>query len=624
MVVAVKERLRLLHMLSHAGPALVSAIIALIVVASLIPAATAVALAHLISRVDAARAADLTTVTAAPLLLFAGVLLVGHVLDAVREPLFFLARARMDGAHRSDVARLAATSHTIAALERPDVQALIREARADPDNWTERTPGAGALGQLGVLGRTSTVVSTSAVLAAYAWWLIPLIALPALVFQQLNRRAGVRWYRTWRRGIGEGLRAGVWSDAVVSPGVGKELRVFGLSEWAVGRAAHHVRLMFQPVWNLGGRMMAAQWRQLLLVLVPLGIAYPVVVAAAVRGDTSLGVATAVLSAGFAVYRVFGGDPRDIIGGVACVKAYDRLRDELAAPAPAPEPGPTAADTARQPDRPQPPLIRFEGIGFTYPGAHRRVLDGLDLEIRPGELLAIVGLNGAGKSTLIKLLAGLYEPTAGRITADGVDIADIGPVRWRRRIAIVFQDFVRYHLSAADNVALGGAGPDGPGTPAPDRNALDQAAQDAGFDQVLAGLPDGWDTPLARSRTGGVDLSGGQWQQLVLTRALYTVRAGAQVLVLDEPTAHLDVRTEFDVFQRLAARTGGASVVLISHRLSTVRQADRIVLLGDGRIVETGTHDELMASGGRYAEMFTVQADRFNRGYDDRIEEDELI
>jgi ATP-binding cassette subfamily B protein len=130
--------------------------------------------------------------------------------------------------------------------------------------------------------------------------------------------------------------------------------------------------------------------------------------------------------------------------------------------------------------------------------------------------------------------------------------------------------------------------------------------------------------LARSRANGVDLSGGQWQQLVLARALYTIRAGAQVLVLDEPTAHLDVRTEFDVFQRLSAHKGNASVVLISHRLSTVRQADRIVLLGDGRIVEAGTHDELMAQRGRYAEMFTIQADRFNRGYDDRIEENELI
>jgi ATP-binding cassette subfamily B protein len=141
--------------------------------------------------------------------------------------------------------------------------------------------------------------------------------------------------------------------------------------------------------------------------------------------------------------------------------------------------------------------------------------------------------------------------------------------------------------------------------------------------VVEGLPDGWKTPLARTRTGGVDLSGGQWQQVALARALYAMRTGAQVLVLDEPTAHLDVRTERDVFARLAAHRGDASVVLISHRLSTVRQVDRIVLINEGRVAESGTHDELVAAGGQYAAMFAVQAQRFQRGYDDRLEEGDI-
>ena len=257
------------------------------------------------------------------------------------------------------------------------------------------------------------------------------------------------------------------------------------------------------------------------------------------------------------------------------------------------------------------------LGKSYPNGHR-VFSDLSFALKPRDRLALLGRNGQGKSTLIKMLAGLYEPDRGRITADGVDIATLGPVAWRRRIAVVFQDFVRYHLSAADNVALGNAA-----VPV-DRAAVRAAARDAGLTEVLDRLPDGWDTPLARTRTGGVDLSGGQWQQVVLARALYAVRTGARLLVLDEPTAHLDVRTEFEVFERLAAHKGDASVVLISHRLSTVRQADRIVLLEGGRVVESGTHERLMAAGGRYAEMFTIQADRFNRGYDDRIEEDELI
>jgi ABC-type multidrug transport system fused ATPase/permease subunit len=609
---AVRERLRLLVTLRAAGPVALFAVVTLIVVASLVPAATAVTVGVLIDRVTGSPTDTLLALAVAPLVAFGVVLLVGHAVDAARGPLYYLVGARVDGAHRAAVARLAATSPTIGALERPDVQSLIREARADPDNWTERTPSAGALSLLGFLGRVLTLVSSGLVLAAYSWWLVPLLVVAATFVQQRNRNAGIRWYHAWRRGLPEGMRSWVWSSAVYSPAEGKELRIFGLAELAGERSASHLRAMYGPVWALGGRIMARGWQQFLLVLVPLSVAFLAVGLAAAHGRVSVGIATAVLSAGPAVYRAAATDPRDVIGGLACVRAFTQLRAELGGTATRP------AGAAAAPAGPGPALVRFEGIGFTYPGAERRVLDGLDLEIRPGELLAIVGLNGAGKSTLIKLLAGLYEPTSGRITADGVDIAAIGPDAWRRRIAVVFQDFVRYHLSAADNVALGNA------SRPPDRAAIEAAARDAGFDAVLKRLPQGWETPLARSRTGGVDLSGGEWQQVVLARALYAVRTGARLLVLDEPTAHLDVRTEFDVFARLAEHSGGAGVVLISHRLSTVRQADRIVLLDDGRIAESGTHDELMAAGGQYAAMFAIQADRFNSGYDDRIEEGELI
>ena len=185
------------------------------------------------------------------------------------------------------------------------------------------------------------------------------------------------------------------------------------------------------------------------------------------------------------------------------------------------------------------------------------------------------------------------------------------------MAVVFQDFVRYHLSAADNVTVASGGE-------VDWPALEAAAADAGMTPMLARLPLGWETPLARACTDGVDLSGGQWQQVVLARALYAVRRGARILVLDEPTAHLDVRTEFEVFERLATVAKGASVILISHRLSTVRQADRIVLLSDGRITESGDHDELMALDGQYATLFRIQAERFNQGYQDRLEEGEQL
>ncbi|MER5990790.1 ABC transporter ATP-binding protein [Streptomyces viridosporus] len=611
MTSAVRDRLRLLALLRGVGPGLLTLLCGQIVLTSMVPPATAIALAYLLDRVQGVRAGSLAA-AAAPLLVFAGVLLLGHVLEAVRDPLVYAAQARIDGKHRAAVARLAATSHTIDALERPEVQRLIRLARADPENWTERTPGAGAVAQLAEFGRAITLLSSAVVLAAYAWWLIPVLVLPAVLYQQLNRMDSLRWYRAWRSNSGAALHAGLWYDAIVSPSEGKDIRVFGLGQWALDRSEEHIHTLYDPVFAVAKHQIRAHWRQLALLLVPMTVAFLAVSQAAARGHRSLAVAMAVLSAGAAVYRVFGGEPRDVIGGIASLHAFDGLRAQLG-------PGTPAAVLEAEADAaPSAVPVRFEGVGFTYPGASRRVLDELDLEIRPGELVAIVGLNGAGKSTLIKLLAGLYEPDRGRITADGVDIATLGPVAWRRRIAVVFQDFVRYHLSAADNVALGNAA-----VPV-DRAAVRAAARDAGLTEVLDRLPDGWDTPLARTRTGGVDLSGGQWQQVVLARALYAVRTGARLLVLDEPTAHLDVRTEFEVFERLAAHKGDASVVLISHRLSTVRQADRIVLLEGGRVVESGTHERLMAAGGRYAEMFTIQADRFNRGYDDRIEEDELI
>jgi ABC-type multidrug transport system fused ATPase/permease subunit len=224
-----------------------------------------------------------------------------------------------------------------------------------------------------------------------------------------------------------------------------------------------------------------------------------------------------------------------------------------------------------------------------------VLDGFDLVIPAGSSLAIVGQNGAGKTTLAKLLCRLYDPQAGAIEVDGVDLRALDLESWRARVTAVFQDFIRFELPLRDNVAPGGA-PD-----ATIRAALAEAG--------AAGLAD-LDVVLSRAYPGGTDLSGGQWQRVALARALCAVKLGAGLVLLDEPTAQLDVRGEAEIFERLLAATRHATTILISHRFSTVRHADRICVLEHGRVVELGTHDELIALGGRYRTMFELQASRF--------------
>jgi ATP-binding cassette, subfamily B, bacterial len=240
-------------------------------------------------------------------------------------------------------------------------------------------------------------------------------------------------------------------------------------------------------------------------------------------------------------------------------------------------------------------IRFRDVTFGYPGG-AAVLDCFDLTIPAGSSLAIVGQNGAGKTTLAKLLCRLYDPQHGAIEVDGIDVRDLDIASWRSRIAAVFQDFIRLELSLRDNVAPGGAS-----------DHVVNAALDAAAATNLARL----DTILARGYEGGTDLSGGQWQRIALARALCAVAMGVGLVLLDEPTAQLDVRGEAEIFERLLASTRHCTTVLISHRFSTVRQADRICVLETGKVVELGTHDELMALGGRYRTMFDLQAQRFS-------------
>ena len=240
-------------------------------------------------------------------------------------------------------------------------------------------------------------------------------------------------------------------------------------------------------------------------------------------------------------------------------------------------------------------VHFRNLTFAYPNSSDKILDGLDLTIPAGTSLAIVGANGAGKTTLAKLLCRLYDPQGGAIEIDGVDLRELDLEGWRSRVTAVFQDFIRFELSLRENVAPAGA----------PEELIRAALADAGAADLSS-----LDTILARGYDGGIELSGGQWQRVALARALCAVRQGAGLVLLDEPTAQLDVRGEAEIFDRILEATRHTTTILISHRFSTVRHADRICVLEGGRAVELGTHDELMALGGRYRTMFDLQASRF--------------
>jgi ATP-binding cassette subfamily B protein len=250
-----------------------------------------------------------------------------------------------------------------------------------------------------------------------------------------------------------------------------------------------------------------------------------------------------------------------------------------------------------------PLHRLvvDGVGFAYPNSDRLALRNVSLEINDGEIVALVGENGSGKTTLAKLLSGLYLPTSGKILWNGDEMATIDGAAVRRWIAVLFQDFIRYLLSARDNVALGSPGRDG------SLGAVRDAARQAGADEFLSALPHGYDTVLGPEFEGGQDLSIGQWQRVALARAFFR---GASFVILDEPTAALDARAEHELFEKIRTLCEGRSVLLISHRFSTVRSADRIYVLKEGEVVEDGNHDVLMRAGGLYAELFTLQAGNY--------------
>ena len=438
-----------------------------------------------------------------------------------------------------------------------------------------------------------TIASFAFGLAVYAPWLIALLVLalvPAFLGEaHFNAQSySLSWARTpERRELDYVRQTGASVESA------KEVKIFGLNSFLIER----YRTLAADIYRENRRLAVrrAGWGGLLTTLGTLGyyVAYAFLAWRTVRGELTIGDLTFLAGSFRRLRNLLEG----LLIGFSQVAGQALYLDDLFSffeiePEIVSPPNP----------RPFPRPIRqgfvFEDAGFRYPGAERWAVRHLSFTLRAGEVLALVGENGAGKTTLVKLLARLYDPDEGRILLDGHDLREYDVHELRANTGVIFQDFVRYHLTAAENIAVGRI------EAREDRARIVEAAERSLADEVIAKLPKGYDQVIGKRFRTGVDLSGGEWQKIAIARAYMR---DAQLLILDEPTAALDARSEFEVFQRFKELSGGRTAVLISHRFSSVRMADRILVLADGEVEAMGTHEELLAEGGRYAELFELQA-----------------
>ncbi|MBV9541954.1 MAG: ABC transporter ATP-binding protein [Alphaproteobacteria bacterium] len=435
-------------------------------------------------------------------------------------------------------------------------------------------------------------LASAFVLAAWVWWAPLLLTGAWLATHWLLRESAIWRDRNTEEVKSAQRNADYAYRLAVDPPAAKELRLFGLASWTIERFATRRRRLLDLRWEATLlRQRSIVWSMLLVLAANIAVFVALALDVA-SGHLTLGQTVTFMSAAASTSMIaFGGLSWALDGAAAPVAAVLRLRGAMAEAGRLSE---GTRDAAKMPAR----EIRFRNVRFAYRENDPPVLDGFNLTIPAGSSLAIVGQNGAGKTTLAKLLCRLYDPQDGAIEIDGIDLRALDVDSWRSRVTAVFQDFIRFELPLRDNVAPSGA--------------PDAAIKDALVKAGAAHLAD-LDTVLSRAYAGGTDFSGGQWQRVALARALCAVELGAGLVLLDEPTAQLDVRGEAEIFERVLKATRNVTTILVSHRFSTVRHADRICVVEQGRVVELGSHEELMARGGRYRTMFDLQAQRFTDG-----------
>jgi ATP-binding cassette subfamily B protein len=445
----------------------------------------------------------------------------------------------------------------------------------------------------GLLRSAVTLVSVIGVLASLSWWLVLLVvavSIPSLIYQ--TKYSGQFFALLTGRAPAQ-RQLNYLGYLLTTDSPVKELRIFGLHRNLLERYRTIFARFYRENRSLTIKRSVSQFALGALATVVTGITYVYVVLRVIAGAITVGGLTLYYQA----FQQSQSQVSNILSGIGSLYENSLFLSNLFSfLAFAPE-MPVRPDPLPVPD-PIREGIALEHVSFKYPGTERWVLRDVSFTIRPGETMALVGANGAGKTTLVKLLSRLYDPTEGRITVDGVDLKDLDPQAWRAHVGVIFQDYVKYQLTARENVGFGRI------EALDDEGRIERAAIEAGAGEVIESLPQGYDTPLGRWFQDGQELSIGQWQKVALARAFMR---DADLLILDEPTASLDVRSEYEVFRAFDELTEGKMAVLISHRFSTVRMANRIVVIEDGTVIEDGSHDELLLKGGRYAELFDLQA-----------------
>ncbi len=601
-------RLRVLRLLWETSPVLLLMLGLFVVADGFLPIVALILLGRAVGHIPDSVRHGLGSASGHALLIGLAFGTAAYALSLLRSPAEDLLSAHASAVMSTGMQRrLARAVCAPAGVEHLEDSTVLDQLAAASGELSTSGPADAPMALASAFGDRLSGLFACVVLATFRWYIGLLFFVGWSLLRPPLRRLLAERALLVRRATPELRHSWYYLGCSYRPAFAKEVRVFGLGRWILSRHRDKWLAGMEPPW----RQMRHFRNRALLFGLGVGGMYVagagLLALAAWHHDITLATTAVMLPMLPTTMQVGGVSVADVSleQMLAAVPDLDDLVGRLRDPVTETGPGTGAASGAGLPAQ----RIRFEAVAYRYPNGGAPVYEGLDLELTAGTSLALVGSNGAGKTTLVTLLARLREPTAGRITVDGIDLRDLDPRSWQRQVAVVNQDFGRYPLTARENVAfrdLTGDGLSGHFDP----SALEQAAAQAGALDFVTALPHGWDTICAPGYHDGTDLSGGQWQRLALARALYAAARGARVLILDEPTAQLDIRAEAAFYNRFLELTSGLTTMVISHRFATVRRAERIAVLEAGRITELGSHQELVAAGGSYAEMFAMQAARF--------------